>query len=564
MEVTLMEDYFKRFLSVVLTLCMLASTVCFSSGLVYAADATDTETVQISNADELYAFAERVNNGETTLNAVLTADIVVNEGEITAGSTSAKIWTPIGSSKYSYKGVFDGNNHTISGLYFNDSNIDYVGLFGSTGSKAEIKNVGVINSYFSGKSYVGGVCGRNYSGTISNSYNTGTVIGSSYYVGGVCGRNSGTISNSYNMGVITGGAYYVGGICGSNDGTISNSYNMGAVTGSSSVGGVCGSNGGTISNSYNTGTVKGRSYVGGVCGQNTNRTISNSYNTGTIALTLAVGGEACYVGGVCGYNKNGTISDSYNEGEVTGDYGSSGYVGGVCGYNYYGTISTSYNTGAVTGSYENVGGVCGYNKNGTISNSYNTGAVTGSSDYVGGVCGYNYDGTISNSYNIGVVTSKYGSSYVGGVCGVNYGTITNCFYLVNTASKAVGSGRVADVAVKTESEFASGEVCYLLNNSSSDDPVFYQRISMDATPILNQSRGIVYKVGTIYTNSFDLGDVNCDYKVDKLDAAIILKYISGVISETEFKESYNADAADYDKSGNVDLLDVIGILANIA
>lgn len=75
-------------------------------------------------------------------------------------------WTPIGTITARFAGEFDGQGHTISGLYFNDTSKDYVGLFGYA-QGAEIKNVGVVNSYFSGNNYVGGVCGYVNTGTTS-------------------------------------------------------------------------------------------------------------------------------------------------------------------------------------------------------------------------------------------------------------------------------------------------------------------------------------------------------------------------------------------------------------
>ena len=295
---------------------------------------------QIENANHLYWFAHQVNNGDTNINAILTADIVVNknvlnkDGTLNSSSTLVE-WTPVGNNSNKYAGTFDGQNHTISGLYFNE-NIDYVGLFGY--NSGTIKNVGIIDSYFKGKNNVGGVCGYNYSGTIKNSYNTSSVSGS-LGVGGVCGRNS-------------------------NEGTIENSYNTGTINGYSDFGGVCGYNSkGTIKNSYNTGTINGSyNYVGGVCGRNFDR-IENCYNTGSVS------GSSDYVGGVCGWNHNSTIKNSYNIGSVKGKY----YVGGVCGYNYdCSTIKNSYNTGLVSGLSDrySVGGVCGCNWDGTIENSY--------------------------------------------------------------------------------------------------------------------------------------------------------------------------------------------------
>ena len=188
---------------------------------------------QISKKEELYAFALLVNNGETPVNAVLTADITVNtgvlkeDGTLNNNGSGFETWTPIGNDQNPFTGTFDGQGHTISGLYFKDSNTDYVGLFGY--NKGTIKNVGVVDSYFYGNNYVGGVCGHNEDGTITNCYNTGTVSGSSSYVGGVCGYNArylskGTITGCYNTGTISGNQY-VGGVCGTNEsGTITNCY----------------------------------------------------------------------------------------------------------------------------------------------------------------------------------------------------------------------------------------------------------------------------------------------------------------------------------------------------
>ncbi|MGN0581359.1 MAG: GLUG motif-containing protein, partial [Oscillospiraceae bacterium] len=149
---------------------------------------------QIGTAAELYWFAAQVNSGSTTINAVLKADITVNTGVLnTNGSFTS--WTPIGNDSNIYTGTFNGNGKTISGLYFDDGNTWYVGLFGYVGSDGNVSNVGIVDSYFNGKNYVGGVCGYN-SGTIQNCYNTGAVSGGNS-VGGVCGYNSRTITNCY-------------------------------------------------------------------------------------------------------------------------------------------------------------------------------------------------------------------------------------------------------------------------------------------------------------------------------------------------------------------------------
>ncbi len=235
----------KRILSIVLTLCMvlmLVPTTAFAEGITPATPQTDTDGVyQIGTAEELYGFAQLVNNGNTSASAVLTADIIVNKGVLKADGTLADdtsgftSWTPIGNNSNRYTGKFDGQGHTISGLYFNDASTNFVGLFGYLYSGGEIKNVGVIDSYFVGWGQVGGVCGGNDDGTITDCYNTGSVSGSGGNVGGVCGLNE--------RGAITG--------C----------YNTGTVSGDDRIGGVCGENGGPITGCYiNNGGVYGKNY----------------------------------------------------------------------------------------------------------------------------------------------------------------------------------------------------------------------------------------------------------------------------------------------------------------
>ena len=188
----------------------------------------------ISSAEDLYKFAELVNSGVTpwpTAKAVLTDDIVVNvtvlNADGTLNGTPTYSWTPIGTIEKKFNGTFDGNVHTISGLYFdNKTNNNYpqgggfVGLIGYANG-ATIQNVGVIDSYIKGQSRVGGICGYATDGsktTITNCYNTGTVSGYSDYVGGICGTvkdNSKTIiTNCYNTGRVSSSGKYVGGICG--------------------------------------------------------------------------------------------------------------------------------------------------------------------------------------------------------------------------------------------------------------------------------------------------------------------------------------------------------------
>ena len=273
-------------------------------------DDGEKETVyEISNAGQLYWFAGLVNGTldgveqNTLANAVLTANITVNEnlldslqydteGNVSNGSDFIT-WTPIadwmGNRTTQYSGTFDGNNKTVSGLYFNGDST-CIGLFGSSESDGNIKNVGVVDSYFKGNDHVGGVCGNN-AGTITNCYNAGnlTAIESSATIGGICGyNNGGTVANCYNTGTVTatGIVASVGGVCGCSTELILNCYNIGTVTAASSgadISGICGYNFGPIKNCY---------YLADTEDENGGKTAAQ-FASGEIAYLLSQG---CTVG----------------------------------------------------------------------------------------------------------------------------------------------------------------------------------------------------------------------------------------------------------------------------
>ncbi|WP_124100798.1 GLUG motif-containing protein [Ruminococcus sp. Marseille-P6503] len=426
----------KRILGLLLTFSLLLGLVPAGSVALTAwAEGEEPELssdgyYEIYTADQLYWFAEQVNGGNAGINARLMDNIVINEnvltadGELNGDGSGFRVWTPIGNDEDDkiFTGTFDGNNKTISGIYLNNDYSNDQGLFGY--NNGTIQNVGVVDSYVKGFFDVGGVCGSNMEGIISNCYNTGTVGGFAW-VGGVCGSNDyeyATISNCYNTGAVSGESRYV-------DGLISDVGDY--------VGGVCGGNDGSIINCYNIATVSGGNRVGGVSGNNDRSysIISNCYNTGAVI--------------------------------ANGEYGN--YVGGVSAGNY-----------------------------GTISNCYNTGAVSGKGNYVGGVSGDNVEyGAISNCYNIGTIS---GNNYVGGVCGNNAVTISNCYYLYTSYSTGIGEGS-GEAVSKISAQFASGEVCWLLNNQGENGeqleaPVWYQNIDMgdaDALPLLNNGHYAVYK-----------------------------------------------------------------------
>jgi len=190
-----------------------------------------------------------------------------------------------------FYGRFHGSGYIVSNLEING--YDNIGFFSRLCGDAD--DFGLENIAVNGNSRVGGICGFNYFGSISNCYTTGTVNGTGYSIGGLCGLSYGIIQNSCTSTVVSGGNR-VGGLCGGLilDGNISNSYSTGAVTGDSYVGGLCGyddsSYDGIITNCYAACAVSGSSDVGGLMGFSRRGAVESYWDTETSGLTVSDAG----------------------------------------------------------------------------------------------------------------------------------------------------------------------------------------------------------------------------------------------------------------------------------
>ena len=184
---------------------------------------TADDPYRIGNWFELLMFADIVNNGNTSACGILTADITMNtdvlDSDGNPNSGTFEPWTPIGGEGYGYKGEFNGNGHTINGLYFSDANRQAVGLFGKAGDNAYIHDLGINDSFFYGNSWVAGICGDFASGRIENCWNAATVFCFTSCAGGIaasCWRGA-SMTGCYNIGkvrMIHGDDSQCGGICG--------------------------------------------------------------------------------------------------------------------------------------------------------------------------------------------------------------------------------------------------------------------------------------------------------------------------------------------------------------
>lgn len=252
----------------------------------------------ISSPDELMWVDK---NAKMTDSAKLLADITINEDVSGSDATSQKYkWTPLGTDSSKYTGTFDGNGHTISGLYINSTAAN-TGMFGRIGSSAVVKNLTLADSVIrSTKNYTGAITGYiDDAASVTNCHTKNSVqITAAKYTGGITGYqdDTSTLTRCSNAAEVT-GANNVGGISGYNwsksSASLTDSYNRGSVSGSNLVGGICAQIyiGGTVSDVYNLGTVQATGTAGGITGVFRWGTIKSAYNAGIVKAT-AKGGVA--------------------------------------------------------------------------------------------------------------------------------------------------------------------------------------------------------------------------------------------------------------------------------
>ncbi len=184
---------------------------------------------QINTAYDLCEFARLVNNGETSANAVLNADVNMENFN--------SFFAPIGNSSKPYAGKFNGNGHAISNLHITGK--DNVGLFGMVGAGAEIQNLSLdATCSVSGENYVGGFVGYARSGklTIRKCSNAAAVTATGGYAAGFLGfarlLANVYVQDSYNMGKVQADSMAAAMVAPSKSKVfVTDSYNAGKIVG---------------------------------------------------------------------------------------------------------------------------------------------------------------------------------------------------------------------------------------------------------------------------------------------------------------------------------------------
>lgn len=418
-------------------------------------DGTPANPYQIATAEQLALLAQQTNDG-TGGDAfyILTSDICLNANL----NVNPLNWIPIGrvvnGTPSFFTGHFDGNNKTVSGLYYNNPDDDeVVGLFGCT-YDAEIYDINLSNCSLSGSKYVGSLVGRagftNISGCDIDHVTVNCEVRSAGGLVGFFGLPYGVYEDATEtyliidchahqgvmvFGRLAGGLvgeiseYLLGGP--SVPSVVSDCSSEALVEGTSSVGGIAGSfRNGKIDHCICWNEVHSSEWAGGMVGCGIALNVYNCVN-----CTYAVASMFC--GGMVGYLYGGNLAHCENYGQIEGN-GVVSKIGGMvgkylpdpllvgtdCEY----TIRDCHNHGNVAYSSNYAGGIIGHIEGSAterlvVVDCSNNGRLHHHSSYAGGIIGYN-DGfvmSLLNVYNTGDVGAEFG---VGGILGIaNHNTI---------------------------------------------------------------------------------------------------------------------------------------------
>lgn len=298
------------------------------------ADGSESNPYVIANIDQLKAFADAVNKGNSYAGKYVVLGANLDLSEIA-------IWAPIGNSDHgktnAFAGTFDGKGYTVShvncGKAGAAASYEAIGFFGVVSGTVKNLNVQIDKFYNTYSEYniaMGGLVGILESkAVIDHCSVTGPDFALSdegtaaKVVGGLVGhmKSNSLVANSWSDIYISAGSLAlntqisVGGICGqqAKNSLIANSASFGSVvstvmTGKLRVGGLVGQTSGAIYNCYTSSTTKAT-------------LMGTDFKADDAAATTAIGhmigssttGAALYD---CYYDKN---ADQFSNSDMAGD-----------------------------------------------------------------------------------------------------------------------------------------------------------------------------------------------------------------------------------------------------
>lgn len=568
---------------------------------------TETDPYQISTAAELALMSELTNDEDfvksreyNKANYKLTADISLNDtsnADDWSNTAPQYSWKPI-SQQDGLMGSFDGDGHTISGLYINidcsDNNCNMYGLFAK--NYGSISNLNITDSYIcvSGyNSYIGSICGWNY-GIITNCESS---VDFEYYdatIGGIAGCTSRIETINENGGIISDCAFkgsikdkrdksfsYAGGIAGSlsSNAQLKNCHNYSDITAeyenSNTIGGIAAScSNSTIDSCTNSGNISANDDAGGILASTSALNDSEIVYINNCVNEGAVYGTGDFMAGILASGSgNVKISGCKNNGEVTGKDGVGSYAAGIiANAGADTTIENCENTGYVHSNIPAgiVSQTIPMNEISiSIKNNINSGKIVSTGLYSGGIVNYINIGTdkpvkidIQGCVNKGYIESQ---SMAGGIVAFssNAATSENSeeSYLKITACKnegdiythsgmgvvggVIGSyglndfrGEIIDCENSGNITFAEIEPDEETTSIAADDP-------QQAVQLTRMGGGIVGKIG----DSIDLFQIKgADNNNPNINAEDAILKISGCRSTGAFVSPAEEDYA-YDDNG---------------
>lgn len=366
-----------------LFLCSLLTFAQFSG----SGSGTENDPYLIMNPIQLNQLRNYLNQENVYFK--LMADIDLRE--FLEDENPSRGWQSVGTSSAPFKGVLDGNGHTVSGLWIDRNNSDYVGFFGCTNG-ATIKNLTLGCNSVKGKTYVGVLSAHSTSTSVNECSLSGSITGASYVGGCIGWGESNTITSVSSTIDVTSNGDYAGGLIGYSEGwdcTIAgNRIECNSINGGDYIGGICGSYrmdyGSYFHDNYVQTSIFGNNYVGGICGEY----LCNSSGDACICAFVGTIKAHSQVGGIFGYSASNsfssvlTIKSCY---AICNIVAGGDNVGGLIGttnyyksnpYAYGVSLSNSYSNGTVIGN-NNIGGVIGYTRCGSVMKCYSHMDVTG-------------------------------------------------------------------------------------------------------------------------------------------------------------------------------------------
>ena len=321
---------------------------------------TPSDPYQIKTAEQLGCFAVSVNNGSTyknqyikqTKNIKLNDKVLENVENNTIGTLNN--WVPIGRAGLvndtrtilsSFNGTYNGNNHVISGMYINNAQEDYLGLFGVL-SGGTIMNLNLSDNYINGHEYIGTLAALTDPGSTIENVKTYGILNGNKNVGGIISDSNYTdtvtsyarIINSENHSNITANNYAAG--IGLRFVIIIDSKNYGEVTSVQNASGIayysC-----YIINSENHGDISGELNIVGLGNSSTYSFGSDNYGKIT---GKTIDGSVSYPSFYIGIVSSGQAYDCNNYGDIESTIGSYPVGIAVNGARVY----NAGNTGTIT------------------------------------------------------------------------------------------------------------------------------------------------------------------------------------------------------------------------